>query len=64
MSDEHETDAGQEPGPSKDDPGAGTESEGGEGKRNADATPPISEEGEHGQTQVPAPDEDAGSSED
>jgi len=30
------------------------ESEGGEGARNAETTPPISEEGEHGQTAVDA----------
>jgi hypothetical protein len=48
-------------GSTKDDPGAGTRTEGGEGAENAEATPPISEEGEHGQTQTPAPEEDAGS---
>jgi hypothetical protein len=33
--------------------------EGGEGRRNADSTPEISVEGEHGQTAVPAPEDDA-----
>jgi hypothetical protein len=51
-------------GVSKDDPAGGIHSEGGEGAENEEATPPISEDGEHGQTQVPAPDDDAGSKED
>ena len=39
------------------DPTHGTESEGGEGARNVEATPDISVEGEHGQTSVPAGDD-------
>lgn len=35
------------------------ESEGGEGAQNAAATPDISIEGEHGQTAVDAPEDDA-----
>lgn len=32
---------------------------GDDGARNAQATPPIADDGEHEQTEVPAPDEDA-----
>jgi hypothetical protein len=39
-------------------------SEGGEGKRNAERTPKLDEGGEAGRTQVPAPAEDAGESDD
>jgi hypothetical protein len=38
-------------------------SEGGEGRRNAERTPKLDEGGEKGQTQAPAPPEDADSSE-
>jgi hypothetical protein len=38
--------------------------QGGEGSRQAEVTPEISEEGEHGQTSVPAPDDDAEKDED
>jgi hypothetical protein len=34
--------------------------EGGEGARNAEATPDISVEGEHGQTSAPADDDEEG----
>jgi hypothetical protein len=48
-----------------DDPGRkAVESEGGEGARNAEATPPIGTEGKPGQTQVDAPPDDAGSADD
>lgn len=43
--------------------GGGTEpihGQGGEGRAKEDATPPLEEQGVPGQTQVPAPDEDAG----
>jgi hypothetical protein len=35
-------------------------SSGGEGARNAQATPPIADDAEHGQTQAPAPPDDVG----
>ena len=38
----------------------GTESEGDAGGRNTAATPPIGEDAEKGQTQVPAESDDAG----
>jgi hypothetical protein len=45
-------------GISKDDPAAGVEGQGGEGARNAEATPEIgTEDQEHGQTTTPAPDD-------
>jgi len=50
-----ETGAEHKEGP---DPTHGTESEGGEGARNAEATPDVSVEGEHGQTSVPAHDDE------
>jgi hypothetical protein len=34
--------------------------QGGEGSRKVEATPPIGDEGEKGQTTVPAPQEDVG----
>jgi hypothetical protein len=34
--------------------------QGGEGREKEAATPPLEEEGEPGQTEVPAPDDDAG----
>jgi hypothetical protein len=37
------------------------EGQGGEGTRKSEATPPIADDGEEGQTTVPAPDDDAGS---
>jgi hypothetical protein len=40
--------------------GGGISGQGGEGSGAAAATPDIGEEGEIGQTQVPAPDDDAG----
>jgi hypothetical protein len=40
--------------------GEGISGQGGEGSGAASATPEIGEEGEIGQTQVPAPDDDAG----
>ena len=49
----------------EDDPGReAVESEGGEGERKADVTPPIGTEGEPGQTQVDAPPDDTGGAED
>ena len=44
--------------------GGGIGGQGGEGEGAASATPPIGEEGEPGQTQVPAPDDDTGVPED
>jgi hypothetical protein len=38
--------------------------EGGEGRRNAETTPPISEEGEHGQTAARRPEDEAEADED
>ena len=38
----------------------GTEAEGGEGGRNASATPPVADDAKKGQTQVPAEPGDAG----
>jgi hypothetical protein len=35
-------------------------SSGGEGSRNAEATPPIADDAVHGQTQSPAPPDDVG----
>ena len=40
------------------------EGEGGEGARNAETTPPISEEGEHGQTAASRPEGEAEAGED
>lgn len=40
--------------------GGGIGGQGGEGSGAASATPPIGEEGEVGQTAVPAPDDDPG----
>jgi hypothetical protein len=40
--------------------GGGIGGQGGEGEGAASATPDIGEEGEPGQTQVPAPDDDTG----
>jgi hypothetical protein len=35
-------------------------SQGDEGRRSASATPPIADDAEHDQTQVPSPDDDVG----
>jgi hypothetical protein len=37
------------------------EGQGGEGTRKAEATPPIADDAEKGQTTTPAPEDDAGS---
>jgi hypothetical protein len=56
-------------GPNPATPGSGGDYEpaheevagrGGEGKRAEQASPKIGDEGEHGQTQVPAPPDDVG----
>lgn len=36
------------------------EAQGGEGRRNANATPPIGDDAKHEQTAVPAPDDEVG----
>jgi hypothetical protein len=46
-------------GVSDDEPHGGIGGQGGEGEGAAAGTPPIGEDGEHGQTQTPAPEEDA-----
>ena len=50
-------------GVSEDSPAGGIGGQGGQGAEQARTTPEISEEGEHGQTQVPAPDDDVGGAE-
>lgn len=52
---DEETSQGENP-----EPAAGQGGEGGEGKANREATPPLKEQAKPGQTQVPAPDDDAG----
>jgi hypothetical protein len=51
-------------GVSEDSPSGGVGGQGGEGADQAATTPAISVEGEHGQTQVPAPDDDKGGADD
>ena len=46
---------GENPGAEQD-----VASRGDEGARNAQVTPPIADDAEHGQTQAPAPDDDVG----
>ena len=48
----------------KPNSGGGIAGQGGEGSGAASATPEIGEEGEVGQTQVPAPEDDVGGAED
>jgi hypothetical protein len=52
------------PGMSEDEPAGGIGGQGGEGTEQAETTPDIGVEGEHGQTQVPAPEDDAQKEED
>jgi hypothetical protein len=46
-------------GISEDEPAGGIGGQGGEGREQAETTPDIGVEGEHGQTTVPAPGDDA-----
>jgi hypothetical protein len=59
MSDQHEHGPDQSGGENR---GAKEDvrSSGGEGARNAAATPPIADDAVHGQTQAPAPPDDVG----
>jgi hypothetical protein len=66
MTEANEPDAKPDTGAEDRDTGGADslEGEGGEGARNAGTTPPIGEEGEHGQTSAPAPEGEAETGED